>query len=52
MNTVNTSHEQTINAPVFANVWDALADTPEAAANLRLRSELKPPNNAASLNRA
>jgi predicted XRE-type DNA-binding protein len=40
MNTVNTSQEQTINAPVFANVWDALADTPEAAANLRLRSEL------------
>jgi predicted XRE-type DNA-binding protein len=28
------------SAPVFDNVWDALADTPEAAANLRLRSEL------------
>ena len=24
----------------FANVWDALADTPEEAANLTLRSEL------------
>jgi predicted XRE-type DNA-binding protein len=25
---------------VFASVWDALEDSPEAAANLRLRSEL------------
>lgn len=25
---------------VFANVWDALADTPEEAANLELRSTL------------
>jgi predicted XRE-type DNA-binding protein len=33
-------NQQTTNAPVLANVWDALADTPEAAANLRLRSEL------------
>lgn len=24
----------------FANVWDAIADTPEEAANLHLRSEL------------
>jgi predicted XRE-type DNA-binding protein len=24
----------------FASVWDAIADTPEEAANLRLRSEL------------
>jgi predicted XRE-type DNA-binding protein len=24
----------------FANVWDAIADTPEEAANLRVRSEL------------
>ena len=24
----------------FASVWDAIADTPEQAANLRLRSEL------------
>ena len=24
----------------FANVWDAIADTPEEAANLRLRSDL------------
>lgn len=25
---------------IFANVWDAIADTPEEAANLTLRSEL------------
>lgn len=25
---------------VFSSVWDALADTPEEAANLRVRSEL------------
>ena len=25
---------------VFANIWDAIADTPEEAANLSLRSEL------------
>jgi len=24
----------------FASVWDALADTPEQAANMRLRAEL------------
>jgi predicted XRE-type DNA-binding protein len=24
----------------FANVWDAIADTPEQAANMRLRAEL------------
>jgi predicted XRE-type DNA-binding protein len=24
----------------FANVWDAIADTPEEAANLSLRSDL------------
>jgi len=24
----------------YASVWDAIADTPEEAANLRLRSEL------------
>jgi predicted XRE-type DNA-binding protein len=32
-----------MNAPdnmTFTSVWDALADTPEEAANLRLRSEL------------
>lgn len=27
-------------AESFASVWDAIADTPEAAANLRIRSEL------------
>ena len=25
---------------IFASVWDAIADTPEEAANLRVRSEL------------
>jgi predicted XRE-type DNA-binding protein len=28
------------DAQRFASVWDAIADTPEEAANLRLRSEL------------
>ena len=28
------------NPERFASVWDAIADTPEEAANLRLRSEL------------
>jgi predicted XRE-type DNA-binding protein len=27
-------------AKVYASVWDALADTPEQAANLRARAEL------------
>lgn len=27
-------------APMYASVWDALADTPEQAANLRARAEL------------
>jgi predicted XRE-type DNA-binding protein len=38
----------------YASVWDALADTPEQAANLRARADLKqmPPNAAASLSRA
>jgi predicted XRE-type DNA-binding protein len=27
-------------AKVYANVWDALADTPEEAANLRMRAAL------------
>ena len=40
MNTLTTSHDQATSAPIFNSVWDALADTPEAAANLRLRSEL------------
>lgn len=29
-----------VSGEVFANVWDALEDTPAAAANMRLRSEL------------
>jgi len=29
-----------LKAEEFANVWDALADTPEESANLTLRSEL------------
>jgi len=29
-----------LKGQVFANVWDAIADTPEEAANLTLRSEL------------
>jgi predicted XRE-type DNA-binding protein len=29
-----------LTVSTFADVWDALADTPEEAANLRLRSEL------------
>lgn len=28
------------NAQTFESVWDAIADTPEEAANLRLRSEM------------
>jgi predicted XRE-type DNA-binding protein len=40
MNSAITPHDQINNTPVFTSVWDALADTPEAAANLRLRSEL------------
>ena len=27
-------------APAFASVWDAIADTPEEAANLRVHAEL------------
>jgi predicted XRE-type DNA-binding protein len=40
MNTANTLNQQVTNVPEFNSVWDALADTPEAATNLRLRSEL------------
>jgi predicted XRE-type DNA-binding protein len=29
-----------VKAESFASVWEAIADTPEAAANLRIRSEL------------
>jgi predicted XRE-type DNA-binding protein len=37
------SHQRKTTKPhveKFSNVWDALADTPEEAENLRLRSEL------------
>jgi predicted XRE-type DNA-binding protein len=40
MSTANNLNEQATNVIEFNSVWDALADTPEAAANLRLRSEL------------
>lgn len=40
MSTLNLPKEPVTASPVFNSVWDALADTPEAAANLRLRSEL------------
>lgn len=30
----------TTECPTFSNVWDALADTPAEAANLRARTEL------------
>ena len=33
-------HLSSPQADRFASVWDAIADTPEEAANLRLRSEL------------
>lgn len=32
--------QKTDATQTFASVWDALADTPEEAANLRVRSEL------------
>jgi predicted XRE-type DNA-binding protein len=31
---------QSDDSQTFASVWDAIADTPEEAANLRVRSEL------------
>jgi predicted XRE-type DNA-binding protein len=31
-------NQQTTNAPVFTNVWDALADTPEAATDWACKS--------------
>ena len=34
------SHDTLPTIESFTNVWDAIADTPEEAANLRLRSEL------------
>ncbi len=42
---MKTAKNATSKKPVqqvesFANVWDAIADTPEQAANLRARSEL------------
>ncbi|MCA3241919.1 MAG: XRE family transcriptional regulator, partial [Rubrivivax sp.] len=36
----NTSKRPAPAVESFASVWDALADTPEQAANLRARSEL------------
>lgn len=38
MTTSKTRKEDT--PQIFASVWDAIADTPEEAANLRVRSEL------------
>jgi predicted XRE-type DNA-binding protein len=38
MTTSKSLKEET--SQTFASVWDALADTPEEAANLRVRSEL------------
>ena len=43
MKTKKTVKTKKTTKPVidtFADVWDAIADTPEEAANLRLRSEL------------
>lgn len=38
---MTTSKTRTIDtSQTFASVWDAIADTPEEAANLRVRSEL------------
>ena len=35
-----TKARQSDTTQTFASVWDAIADTPEEAANLRVRSEL------------
>ena len=40
MSTADILNEQVTASPIFNCVWDALTDTPEAAANLRLRSDL------------
>lgn len=32
--------DQTLNTERFSSVWDALEDTPQQAANMRLRSKL------------
>ena len=42
MKTAKSTTSKKLAPPVesFASVWDALADTPEQAANLRARSEL------------
>jgi predicted XRE-type DNA-binding protein len=36
----NTPKAKKLHVEKFDSVWDAVADTPEEAANLRLRSEL------------
>jgi predicted XRE-type DNA-binding protein len=37
---MKTSRERVGDSKRFASVWDAIADTPEQAANLRARAEL------------
>lgn len=37
---MKTSKASTAKIETYASVWDAIADTPEQAANLRARSEL------------
>jgi predicted XRE-type DNA-binding protein len=37
---MKTSKELTDKSESYASVWDAIADTPEQAANLRARAEL------------
>jgi predicted XRE-type DNA-binding protein len=37
---MKTSRAKTVVSESYASVWDAIADTPEQAANLRARSEL------------
>lgn len=37
---MKASRERVGNSERFASVWDAIADTPEQAANLRARAEL------------
>ena len=37
---MTTKIKNKVEQQIFSSVWDALADTPEEAANLRVRSEL------------
>jgi len=37
---MKTSRAKTVVSESYASVWDAIADTPEQAANLRARAEL------------